>query len=144
VIVTGCPTGFYACSAYYLGGCCQTGRNCDTTSCPPASVSTTLVSGSTLTIVAPSGSGITAPASVLTGSCAQGWATCSADLGGGCCPSGYQCGEVSCAAVATGGGGSNVGKMPPNAAGAFLGADLWTMTMAGLGTSLAVMLVMML
>jgi hypothetical protein len=144
VIVTGCPTGFYACSAYYLGGCCQTGRNCDTTSCPPASVSTTLVSGSTLTIVAPSGSGITAPASVLTGSCAQGWATCSADLGGGCCPSGYQCGEVSCAAVATGGGGSSVGKMPPNAAGASLGVDLWTMTMAGLGTSLAVMLVMML
>ncbi|KIW52125.1 hypothetical protein PV05_07790 [Exophiala xenobiotica] len=137
VSVTGCPTGFYACSAYYLGGCCQIGRNCDTTSCP-ASVSTTLVSGSTLTIVAPSGSGITAPASVLTGACAKGWATCAADLGGGCCPSGYQCGEVSCAAVAT--GGSSVGKMPPNAAPA-LAADLWTM-IAGLGMSLAGMVVM--
>ncbi|KIW36980.1 uncharacterized protein PV06_10878 [Exophiala oligosperma] len=112
--VTGCPTGFYACSAYYQGGCCQIGRNCDTTSCP-ASASTTLVSGSTLTIAAPTGSGITAPGTVLTGSCAQGWMTCSADLGGGCCPSGYQCGITSCAALATGGAG--VGKMPPNGAG---------------------------
>lgn len=111
--VTGCPTGFYACSAYYQGGCCQTGRNCDTTSCP-AGASTTLVNSDGLTIVAPTGSGITAPGTTLTGACAKGWATCAASLGGGCCPSGYQCGATSCAASATGGAGT--GKMAPNSA----------------------------
>jgi hypothetical protein len=28
---TSCPVGFYGCSATHAGGCCQTGRNCDTT-----------------------------------------------------------------------------------------------------------------
>ncbi|KAJ5286026.1 hypothetical protein N7524_001332 [Penicillium chrysogenum] len=46
-----CPTGFYACSAVYHGGCCRTGRDCDTTSCPTIS-STTVVSDG-VTIVAP-------------------------------------------------------------------------------------------
>ncbi|KGO77195.1 Mitochondrial substrate/solute carrier [Penicillium italicum] len=46
-----CPTGFYACSAVYQGGCCRTGRDCDTTSCPTTS-STTMISDG-VTIVAP-------------------------------------------------------------------------------------------
>ena len=61
----GCPTGYYACSAYYEGGCCQIDRNCDKTSCPTLA-STTLVSNPP-TIVAPTGSGITAPGNLLTG-----------------------------------------------------------------------------
>ncbi|KAJ5436886.1 Mitochondrial carrier protein [Penicillium cf. griseofulvum] len=46
-----CPTGFYACSAVYHGGCCRTGRDCDTTSCP-ITPSTTIISNG-VTIVAP-------------------------------------------------------------------------------------------
>ncbi|KXG45526.1 Mitochondrial carrier protein [Penicillium griseofulvum] len=46
-----CPTGFYACSAVYHGGCCRTGRDCDTTSCP-ITPSTTITSNG-VTIVAP-------------------------------------------------------------------------------------------
>lgn len=107
--IVGCPTGFYACSAYYQGGCCQVGRDCGSTSCP-ASASTTLVDSNGITIVAPTGSGITAPASLLTGSCAQGWATCAPSVGGGCCPSGYACETATCAAVS---GGSDVGKLAP-------------------------------
>ena len=120
--VTGCPTGFYACSAFYQGGCCQIGRNCDTTSCP-AVPSTTLVSESSLTIIAPTGSGITAPGSLLTGNCANGWATCAPSVGGGCCPSGYECGSVSCSipAGATSSlgisSGGQVGKEAPASAG---------------------------
>ncbi|KAH0843276.1 hypothetical protein AYO21_09036 [Fonsecaea monophora] len=112
--VTGCPTGFYACSAYYVGGCCQIGRDCASTSCP-ALPSTTLVSGSTLTIVAPTGSGITAPGTLPTGNCAQGWATCAPSVGGGCCPSGYLCGATSCSVPADV-TGQGVGKEAPNAA----------------------------
>ncbi|KAL3425808.1 GPI anchored protein [Phlyctema vagabunda] len=38
---TDCPTGFYACSAFYQGGgCCRTGRDCQPTSCPPTSSTT--------------------------------------------------------------------------------------------------------
>ena len=115
--VVGCPTGFYACSAYYQGGCCQVGRDCGSTSCP-TSASTTLVNSNGVTIVAPTGSGITAPASLLTGSCAQGWATCAPSVGGGCCPSGYACETATCAAVS---GGSDVGKLAPKSGAATTG-----------------------
>ncbi|KIN05640.1 hypothetical protein OIDMADRAFT_141358 [Oidiodendron maius Zn] len=90
-----CPTGFYACEAYNAGGCCRTGRNCDTTDCPPTS-STTIVSGSE-TIVVPVG-----PAATLytpTGNCASGWSSCAASLGGNCCLSGWQCGTASCTSI---------------------------------------------
>lgn len=107
--IPACPTGFYACSAIYNGGCCQTGRDCAETSCP-ATPSLTVVSGATLTIVAPSGLGITSAALSATGACAQGWATCAPNLGGGCCPSGYACESATCAATA---GGSDVGKQAP-------------------------------
>jgi hypothetical protein len=90
-----CPTGFYACSAYYRGGCCRTGRNCQTTSCPPTS-STTIVSG-TVTIVVPVGPAATV--ATPSGICATGWSTCPASVGGNCCPSGWECGTASCSSV---------------------------------------------
>ncbi|RDW62695.1 hypothetical protein BP5796_10997 [Coleophoma crateriformis] len=93
---TTCPTGFYACSAYYVGGCCRTGRDCQPTSCPPTS-STTIVS-SGVTIVVPVGSGAST-ASTTAGTCATGWFSCAASEGGNCCPSGYACGTASCSSV---------------------------------------------
>ena len=49
------------------------------------------------------------------GSCASGWQTCGAEVGGGCCPpGGYECGTESCTkgagAKVTGTGGVSVGK----------------------------------
>ncbi len=92
---TSCPTGFYACEAYYAGGCCRTGRDCQTTSCPPTS-STTIISG-TVTVVVPLGSAATVASP--TGTCATGWATCAPSDGGNCCPSGWQCGTASCSSA---------------------------------------------
>ncbi|KGO38610.1 Mitochondrial substrate/solute carrier [Penicillium expansum] len=87
-----CPTGFYACSAVYQGGCCRTGRDCDKTSCPTAS-STTMISDG-VTIVAP-----VATTTQRSGGnrCAQGWFHCADTVGGGCCPMGFACG-ASCTA----------------------------------------------
>lgn len=102
-----CPTGFYACSAVYQGGCCRTGRDCDTTSCPVVS-STTIVSD---------GRTIVAPAPTMTGGarrCAQGWFSCADTVGGGCCPTGFACGS-SCSA--TGGSETTLAKTPPDSAG---------------------------
>ncbi|OJJ49613.1 hypothetical protein ASPZODRAFT_156707 [Penicilliopsis zonata CBS 506.65] len=92
-----CPTGFYACSAVYQGGCCRTGRDCDTTSCPITSSSTIVSDG--VTVVVPvttstnSGGG-------GSGSCASGWFSCADTVGGGCCPTGFVCG-ASCTATAS-------------------------------------------
>jgi hypothetical protein len=88
-----CPTGFYACSAVYHGGCCRTGRDCDTTSCPVTS-STTIISDG-VTIVAP-----VATTTELAGGnrCAKGWFHCADTVGGGCCPVGFACG-ASCTAT---------------------------------------------
>lgn len=87
-----CPTGFYACSAVYQGGCCRTGRDCDTTSCPTTS-STTIISDG-VTIVAP-----VATTTQHSGGnrCARGWFHCADTVGGGCCPMGFACG-ASCTA----------------------------------------------
>ena len=90
-----CPTGFYACSAHYQGGCCRTGRNCDTTSCPATSSTTIISSG--ITVAVPVGSAATITSA--TGACATGWTSCAASLGGDCCPSGWACGTVSCESV---------------------------------------------
>jgi len=92
---TSCPTGFYACEAYYAGGCCRTGRDCHTTSCPPTS-STTIISGS-VTLVVPVGSAATVASP--KGTCATGWATCAPSDGGNCCPSGWLCGTASCSSA---------------------------------------------
>ncbi|KAL2355712.1 hypothetical protein BJ546DRAFT_840197 [Cryomyces antarcticus] len=109
---TACPTGFYMCSAYYLGGCCRVGRDCNTTSCPPASTTTIVVSNA-VTVVAPPGASVGSSTDAGTvRSCANGWSSCAAAQGGGCCPSGYGCG-ASCTATA---GGQNVGKIAPSTA----------------------------
>lgn len=131
--VSGCPTGFYMCSAYYLGGCCRVDRNCDTYSCP-SSESTSVITSNGLTIVAPAGASsaseytsgaagvitytsTTTPGATATAAandqdgCASGWSLCAASVGGGCCPSGFVCGP-SCTATIS--GESNVGKEAPS------------------------------
>lgn len=92
---TTCPTGFYACSAYYEGGCCRHGRDCLPTSCAPAS-STTILSGG-VTVVVPVGTA--ASVATPTGACATGWSSCDASLGGNCCPTGFACGTASCSSL---------------------------------------------
>ncbi|SMQ55636.1 unnamed protein product [Zymoseptoria tritici ST99CH_3D7] len=108
--VSGCPTGFYMCSAVYLGGCCRVDRNCDTTSCP-STATTNVVETNGVTI------GVAATATdgagrALTGRCANGWQSCAPSLGGGCCPTQYACGIESCGATAAGGEGT--GKVAPS------------------------------
>ncbi len=94
-----CPTGFYQCSAYYHGGCCRVGRDCALTSCPTPD-STTVANANGVVILGPVGSETGSVRSALgRGSCAQGWYNCAEEDGGGCCPSGYACGQ-SCTATA--------------------------------------------
>ncbi|KAK3327303.1 hypothetical protein B0T19DRAFT_158974 [Cercophora scortea] len=111
---TYCPTGFYACLASAGGGCCQTGRDCHTTSCPPVS-STTIVKTNGVTVAVPA-SGL--PATTTTGTCAGGWFLCGTEAGPlpGCCPTGYRCGTASCAAAAAG-GTATVAKELPGSSG---------------------------
>lgn len=113
-----CPTGFYMCSAYYIGGCCRVGRNCDTTSCL-ATDSTAIVSSGPTVVVA-------ATATASQGSCANGWSLCGSDAGGGCCPRGYLCG-TSCTATVS--GESNTGKEAPSSA-SVVGA-VWSLVAMG-------------
>ncbi|KAL9526909.1 hypothetical protein SMMN14_09086 [Sphaerulina musiva] len=129
--IEGCPTGFYMCSAVYLGGCCRVDRNCDTTSCPP-SATTAVVTTSGLTIAV-------ASAVPTTGSCANGWATCGADVGGGCCPSGYQCAS-NCINTAL--GGSNTTKMAPESASpsTTISAFAWAFVAIGIAAGLSMIL----
>ncbi|CAG8942473.1 unnamed protein product [Penicillium salamii] len=103
-----CPTGFYACSAVYHGGCCRTGRDCDTTSCPTTS-STTFISNG-VTIVAPVETA-TEEAKATGNRCAKGWFHCADTVGGGCCPQGFACG-ASCTATDTA-SKTTVGKEQP-------------------------------
>ncbi|KAI0186393.1 hypothetical protein EV127DRAFT_172945 [Xylaria flabelliformis] len=97
-----CPTGFYGCLATAGSGCCRTGRDCSTTSCPPIASTTIITHGAT--IVVPLTDAQAAPTTTAT--CANGWFLCGAGGGAvpGCCPSGYMCGTASCtlsAATAT-------------------------------------------
>lgn len=108
-----CPTGFYACSAVYHGGCCQTNRDCDTTSCPTTSSTTFTSDGRT--IVAPAVTGVSSSSSG-TGKCPGGWFSCADTAGGGCCPSGYACGASIC--TATGSVATTVAKEQPTSNGA--------------------------
>ncbi|KAL0777994.1 hypothetical protein CaCOL14_005646 [Colletotrichum acutatum] len=91
-----CPTGFYACLARAGGGCCQTGRDCATTSCPPTE-STTIISNG-VTVVVPL---TDVPEPQATETCASGWFLCGSEGGPvpGCCPSGYECGTASCSSI---------------------------------------------
>ncbi|KAK3325646.1 hypothetical protein B0H66DRAFT_133602 [Apodospora peruviana] len=116
-INTFCPTGFYACKASAGGGCCQTGRDCQTTSCPPISM-TTILTTNGITVVVPA---TDLPAAKGTGTCAGGWFMCDKDAGGpipGCCPSGYSCGTASCSVVNAGGATATVAKELPSQGGA--------------------------
>jgi hypothetical protein len=90
-----CPQAFYACSASYPGaGCCRIGRDCSTTNCPPLPASTTIVQiDGSRTIAVPL---VPAATTLAVGTCATGWASCAASVGGNCCPSGWQCGTESC------------------------------------------------
>ncbi|PLB43973.1 hypothetical protein P170DRAFT_441413 [Aspergillus steynii IBT 23096] len=107
-----CPLGFYACSAVYRGGCCQTGRDCDTTSCPSTRSKT--ITTNDRTIVVPVET--TGAATTGGGRCATGWFSCADTAGGGCCPTGYACGS-SCTAQATATATGTVAKeAPTNAA----------------------------
>ncbi|PQE19125.1 gpi anchored protein [Rutstroemia sp. NJR-2017a BBW] len=127
-----CPTGFYACSAQYQGGCCRTGRNCDTTSCVPTSSTTLLSSG--ITIAVPVGTAATV--TTATGTCATGWSSCAASVGGDCCPSGFECGTASCSSV--GPSATQLrGKETPGGAGS-LKVDGWLVWM-GFGVGWAVL-----
>ena len=104
------------------------GRDCSSTSCP-VSTSTVLVNSDGVTVLAPTGTGVSGASSVVAGDatvtaasvagtstaaavragkCAQGWFSCAASGGGGCCPSGYACG-ASCTATVSGVPG--VGKL---------------------------------
>ncbi|KAK2019329.1 hypothetical protein LZ32DRAFT_653439 [Colletotrichum eremochloae] len=91
-----CPTGFYACLARAGGGCCQTGRDCATTSCPPTPSVTIISNG--VTVVVPA---TDIPEPQATETCASGWFLCGEEAGPvpGCCPSGYECGIASCTSV---------------------------------------------
>ncbi|KAK4178331.1 hypothetical protein QBC36DRAFT_182898 [Triangularia setosa] len=99
-----CPTGYYACLARpnNEGGCCQIGRDCASTDCPPLTSSTTVVDGNGVTVVVPMPTG--APPVVGGGDeCANGWFMCNErDEGEGCCPDGYGCGAASCTLVRAG------------------------------------------
>ncbi|OIW31581.1 hypothetical protein CONLIGDRAFT_571658 [Coniochaeta ligniaria NRRL 30616] len=130
---SGCPTGFYPCLATYGGGCCQTGRDCQTTSCPPPASSTTVVATDGVTVAVPA-SGV--PASTTTGTCATGWFLCGKDGGdkAGCCPSGYGCGTASCSLV-TAGATASVAKEVPGTGGAgrVVGVWLWSVGVMAVG-----------
>ena len=108
-----CPIGFYACSAVYHGGCCRTGRDCDTTSCPTTSSTTMTTDGRTIVVPAET---TAPPVGMGSGRCASGWFSCADTVGGGCCPTGYACGS-SCTAVATATATGTVAKEAPGNSG---------------------------
>ncbi|KAI1091869.1 hypothetical protein F5B19DRAFT_492932 [Rostrohypoxylon terebratum] len=124
-----CPTGFYACLAREGGGCCRTGRDCSTTSCPVAATSsTTIVNANGATVVVPlSDAQAVAATATGTATCASGWFLCGEEDGGptpGCCPDGYGCGTASCtlsASTAT----ETVMKHLPSSGAAAAAAGVW-------------------
>ena len=122
-----CPTGFYQCSAVYLGGCCRVGRNCQTTSCPPQDT-TTVEGNPTIAVTGGGGAGSVA----VGGSCANGWYGCGADQNGGCCPSNYACGVQSCSATIA--GQRDTAKMAPSSAAALR----WAWGFIGFGVAVGV------
>nr|XP_023907948.1 uncharacterized protein LOC112019664 [Quercus suber]POF16498.1 hypothetical protein CFP56_24016 [Quercus suber] len=131
-----CPIGYFMCSAYYLGGCCRVGRNCDTTSCP-SSDNTAIISSAGATVIVPATTATTTDvnAAATQGSCANGWGLCDASAGGGCCPSGFVCG-TSCTATAD--GQSNTAKEAPSGA-SVLGAA-WSFMVLALGAGIGMII----
>ena len=91
-----CPTGFYACSAFYPGGpCCRIGRDCVTSYCATTASGTIVTDGKTVAVPL-----VPAATTTAAENCAQGWSQCPAEQGGLCCPSGWECGSVTCSSVA--------------------------------------------
>ncbi|KAI0427621.1 hypothetical protein F5Y09DRAFT_315742 [Xylaria sp. FL1042] len=113
-----CPTGFYACVASAGSGCCRTGRDCSTTSCPPAASTTIITHGATIVVPLSDATAAAAAASTATATCASGWFLCGADAGpvAGCCPSGYACGTASCTLSAATATATVQKELPGNAA----------------------------
>lgn len=127
---TYCPTGFYACLAVYGGGCCQTGRDCQTTNCPSTAYTTIVSGGVTIAVPASDVSAAATTGTTTTGTCAGGWALCptDADAGpvAGCCPSGYSCGTASCF-LATASATASVAKELPGSGAVRRGNVGWSM-----------------
>ncbi|KAI2463462.1 hypothetical protein F4781DRAFT_416513 [Annulohypoxylon bovei var. microspora] len=113
-----CPTGFYACVARAGGGCCRTGRDCSTTSCPAPAPSTTIVSNGA-TVVVPLSDAQAAASASVTPTCAAGWFLCGTAAGptAGCCPDGYGCGTESCTLSASSVTATVQKELPSSAAG---------------------------
>lgn len=108
---TACPTGYYTCAPSASGGCCQNGRACGITDCPPLSttvttaapLTTTITAGGVTTTTIVGGIGGLVPVTTgvqMTGIgvCATGWSACGDNIGGGCCPQGYDCAQNNCPA----------------------------------------------
>ncbi|KAI1748694.1 hypothetical protein F4782DRAFT_534135 [Xylaria castorea] len=117
-----CPTGFYGCLATAGSGCCRTGRDCSTTSCPPVASTTIITHGATI-VVPLTDAQQAAPTTTAT--CANGWFLCGAGAGAvaGCCPSGYVCGTASCTLSAATATATVQKELPGNdAAGGWRGA----------------------
>ncbi|KAI1274537.1 hypothetical protein F5Y07DRAFT_210342 [Xylaria sp. FL0933] len=114
-----CPTGFYACVASAGSGCCRTGRDCSTTSCPPAASTTIITHGATIVVPLSDATAQAAAGTTTTATCASGWFLCGADAGpvAGCCPSGYACGTASCTLSAATATATVQKELPGNAAG---------------------------
>ncbi|KAI0965094.1 hypothetical protein F4678DRAFT_453829 [Xylaria arbuscula] len=115
-----CPTGFYACVASAGSGCCRTGRDCSTTSCPPVASTTIITNGATIAVPLTDAQGA---AATTTATCASGWFLCGADAGpvSGCCPSGYACGTASCTLSAATATATVQKELPGNGAGGWRG-----------------------
>ncbi|QBZ62509.1 hypothetical protein PoMZ_11391 [Pyricularia oryzae] len=110
-----CPTGFYPCVARAGGGCCQTGRDCQTTNCPAPPLSTTIISnGVTVAVPLPTPN----RGSDDSKTCAGGWYMCPDSAGpvAGCCPSGYDCGVASCTSAREGATATLQKEFPSSAA----------------------------
>ncbi|KAI1207326.1 uncharacterized protein F4807DRAFT_184813 [Annulohypoxylon truncatum] len=123
-----CPTGFYACLARAGGGCCRTGRDCSTTSCPAPAPSSTIVNANGATVVVPLSDAQAATATATpTPTCAAGWFMCGEDAGPtpGCCPDGYGCGTASCTLSASTATATVMKHLPSAGAGAGFGAQVW-------------------
>ncbi|KAF3005535.1 hypothetical protein E8E14_005357 [Neopestalotiopsis sp. 37M] len=124
-----CPTGFYACLATYGSGCCRTGRDCVTTSCPPVASTTITSNGATIVVAASD-----VPTTTGTSTCASGWFLCGTAAGpvAGCCPSGYACGTASCtlsASTAT----ATVQKELPSSASRTMTTEIMSLVMGVTG-----------
>lgn len=153
-----CPTGYYRCSAYYLGGCCQVGQDCQSTDCPSMASTPVATNGDDVTVYVGNGQGVTTisagndpvtttvgtgvtvaqitssnvpAAAVGAGGCPQSWYACGSDAGGGCCPSGYGC-AATCSATQTGLPDTVQKVAPSNGAVNSNGLEYWMIALAGM------------